>query len=142
MKTLIEHFEVLEDPRDIRGKRHELINILIMTVYGVLCGFTDFVNMADFLELKQEYFEKLLDLKNGIPSHDCFSRVFAIINAKKFMEIFIDWIKEVVKEKGRFLSIDGKAVKSATDRVYGGNTPYIVSAFLSEVGISCRSIKS
>ena len=141
MKTLIEHFEVLEDPRDIRGKRHELKNILVMTVYGVLCGFTDFVNMADFLELKEEYFVKLLNLENGIPSHDCFSRVFAVINAKKFMEIFIDWIKEVVKAKGRFLSIDGKAVIAATDRVNGGNTPYIVSAFLSEIGISVGQLK-
>lgn len=27
MKSLFNHFEVLEDPRDIRGKKHELINI-------------------------------------------------------------------------------------------------------------------
>jgi len=141
MKTLIEHFEVLEDPRDIRGKRHELRNILVMTVYGVLCGFTDFVNMADFLELKEEYFVELLNLEYGIPSHDCFSRVFAVINAKRFMEIVIEWIKEVVETKGRFLSIDGKAIKSATDRVNGGNTPYIVSAFLSEIGISVGQVK-
>jgi len=141
MKTLIEHLEVLEDPRDPRGKRHELINILVMAVYGVLSGFTDFVNMADFLELREEYFVKLLNLEYGIPSHDCFSRVFAIIDAKQFMKIFIEWIKDVVQEKGRFLSIDGKAVKSATDRVNGGNTPYIVSAFLSEIGISVGQLK-
>ena len=30
MKSLFEHFEILEDPRDIRGKKHELINILII----------------------------------------------------------------------------------------------------------------
>lgn len=24
MKTLFNHFEILEDPRDIRGKKHEL----------------------------------------------------------------------------------------------------------------------
>lgn len=112
-----------------------------MTVYGVLCGFTDFVNMVDFLELKEEYFVKLLNLDNGIPSHDCFSRVFSVINSKKFMEIFIEWIKETVKDKGRFLSIDGKAIKSATDKVNGGNTPYIVSGFLSEIGISCGQVK-
>jgi predicted transposase YbfD/YdcC len=57
------------------------------------------------------------------------------------MEIFIDWIKDVVVEKGRFLSIDGKAVKSAADRVNGGNTPYIVSAFLSKIGISVGQLK-
>ena len=36
MKSLFEHFEILEDPRDIRGKKHGLTNILIMTIYGIL----------------------------------------------------------------------------------------------------------
>ena len=49
------------------------MNIIIMTIYGVLCGYTDFVNMADFLELNKEYFITLLNLENGIPSHDTFS---------------------------------------------------------------------
>lgn len=60
MKSLFEHFEILEDPRDIRGKKHELINILILTIYGILCGYTDFTNMADFLKLNEEYFNNLL----------------------------------------------------------------------------------
>ena len=49
------------------------------------------------------------------------------------MELFIEWIKDIVKEKGMHLSIDGKAIKSARDKVNGGNTPYIVSAFLSDI---------
>ncbi len=89
MKSLFEHFEILEDPRDIRGKKHELTNILIMTIYGILCGYTDFVNIADFLSVYEEYFINLLNLENGIPSHDTFSNVFRNIDSKKFMEIFI-----------------------------------------------------
>lgn len=142
MMNLFEHFEILEDPRDIRGKKHELINILIMTIYGVLCGYTDFTNMADFLSLNEEYFTNLLNLEYGIPSHDCFSRVFSIIDSKEFMRLFVDWIKNIINNKsGRFLSIDGKAVKSATDKINGGNTPYIVSGFLSEIGISIGQVK-
>lgn len=57
MKSLFEHFEILEDPRDIRGKKHKLINILILTIYGILCGYTDFTNMTDFLKLNEEYFK-------------------------------------------------------------------------------------
>ena len=141
MKTLINHFEILEDPRDIRGKKHNLVNILIMTVYGILCGYTDFENMADFLEVHKEYFIDLLSLENGIPSHDTFSRVFAMIDAKKFLEIFINWIKEIVENNGVHLSIDGKAIKSARDKINGGNTPYIVSGFLADIGISIGQVK-
>lgn len=141
MKSLFVKFKVLEDPRDIRGKRHNLIDILIMTIYGILCGFTDFVNIADFLKLKEDYFTELLGLKYGTPSHDCLSRVFAIIDPKNFMNLFIEWIKEIVKENGGFVAIDGKAIRSATDKINNGNIPYIVSAFLTDIGVSVGQVK-
>ena len=140
--NLFEQFEVLEDPRDIRGKRYKLIDILIMTIYGILCGQEDFVNIAYFMKVKEDYFTELLKLENGTPSHDCLSDLFARIDCKKFMEIFIKWIEEIVKNKtGKKISIDGKAVRNATDKIHGGNTPYIVSAFLGDIGISIGQVK-
>lgn len=140
--NLFERFEVLEDPRDTRGKRYKLIDILIMTIYGLLCGLKDYVNIADFMKLKEDYFTKLLNLENGTPSHDCISDLFASIDSKKFMEIFIEWTKEIVKNKtGKNISIDGKAIKSATDKINNGNIPYIVSAFIGEIGLSIGQVK-
>lgn len=141
MNTLYNRFEILEDPRDIRGKKHDLYNILIMTIYGILCGYTDFTNLAFFLKVHEEYFNNLLNLKNGTPSHDTLSNVFSIIDSKKFLEIFIDWIKEIIGNDGIHLSIDGKAIKSARDKINGGNTPYIVSGFLADIGISVGQVK-
>ena len=140
--NLFEKFEVLEDPRDIRGKKYKLIDILIMTIYGLLCGLKDFTNIADFMKLKEDYFIKLLNLENGTPSHDCLSDVFAAIDSKKIMEIFIEWTKEIVKNKtGKNISIDGKAIKSATDKINNGSIPYIVSAFIGEIGLSIGQVK-
>ena len=140
--NLFEKFEILEDPRDIRGKKYKLIDILIMTIYGLLCGLKDFTNIADFMKLKEDYFTELLNLENGTPSHDCLSDVFAAIDSKKFMEIFIEWTKEIVKNKtGKNISIDGKAIKSATDKINNGNIPYIVSAFIGEIGLSIGQVK-
>lgn len=140
--SLFEQFEVLEDPRDIRGKKYKLIDILIMTIYAILCGQTDYVNIAYFMKIKEEYFNELLGLENGTPSHDCLSDLYAQIDSKKFMEIFIKWISEIIKNKtGKKISIDGKAVKSATNKIQGGNIPYIVSAFLGDIGISIGQVK-
>ena len=140
--NLFEKFEVLEDPRDIRGKKYKLIDILIMTIYGLLCGLKDFTNIADFMKLKEDYFTELLNLENGTPSHDCLSDVFAAIDSKKFMEIFIEWTKEIVKNKtGKNISIDGKAIKSATDKINNSSIPYIVSAFIGEIELSIGQVK-
>ena len=142
MKTLFEKFEVLEDPRDERGKKYKLIDILIMTIYGLLCGLKDFTNIADFMKLKEDYFTKLLNLENGTPSHDCLSDLYASIDPKQFMKIFIEWTKEILEKKtGKKISIDGKAIKSATDKINNGNIPYIVSAFIGEIGLSIGEVK-
>ena len=44
--SLFERYEVLEDPRDVRGKKYKLIDILIMTIYGILNKHEDFNNIA------------------------------------------------------------------------------------------------
>ena len=140
--NLFERFEVLEDPRDERGKKYKLIDILIMTIYGLLCGLKDFTNIADFMKLKEDYFTKLLNLENGTPSHDCLSDLYASIDSKQFMKIFIEWTKDILEKKtGKKISIDGKAIKSATDKINNGNIPYIVSAFIGEIGLSMGEVK-
>ena len=45
----------------------------------VICGCESFTEMREFGECKLEFFESLLSLENGIPSHDTFGRVFAAI---------------------------------------------------------------
>lgn len=60
---------------------------------------------------------------------------------KKFIIIFISWIKEIINNDGLHISIDGKAVKSARDAINGGNTSYIVSVFLSDIEISIGQVK-
>ena len=140
--NLFERFEVLEDSRDERGKKYKLIDILIMTIYGLLCGLKDFTNIADFMKLKEDYFTKLLNLENGTPSHDCLSDLYASIDPKQFIKIFIEWIKDILEKKtGKKISIDGKAIKSATDKINNGNIPYIVSAFIGEIGLSMGEVK-
>lgn len=46
-----------------------------------------------------------------------------------------------LNNKYKLIPIDGKAIKSATDKINGGNTSYIVSAFLQDLGISIAGVK-
>lgn len=136
-KSMFEIFEQLEDPRDTRGKKYPLIDVLMLALYGVLIGFEDFTNMSYYLKKRETELIRLLGLRSGVPSHDTFSAVFRVIDVKKFMRLFVEWTKRIVVEKsGKQIAIDGKAVRAARKKADGGNIPYVVSAFLCESGIT------
>jgi len=138
--SVFSEFSAVLDPRDKRGRRYELIDLLIMVIYGILNGYEDFENLAFFLKENESYFKSLL-LIDKTPSHDCLSDLFAVIDPDNFMEVFVKWITSIVELKaGRIIAIDGKAVRSARDKINGGKTPYILSAFLSEIGISIAQV--
>lgn len=146
MMKMYPYFSVLEDPRDVRGLRHELGNIIVMSIYAVLCGCTDAENMAYFMKIQKPYFKKLLDLKYGTPSADTLLRVFALVEPEDFMEAFYSWIRDVlnsfstIQEKEiQRIAIDGKAVRAAAEK--GDNIPYIISAYLGNYGISIGQLK-
>ena len=79
-KTFFQIFEKLEDPRDNRGRIYPLIDILILALYGVLTGFSDFTNMSYFLKKRESELSEEFGLSEGVPSHDVFSDVFKVID--------------------------------------------------------------
>jgi predicted transposase YbfD/YdcC len=141
LNTLASIFGTIEDPRDERGKRHKLLDIFILTIYGLLWGHTDFTNMEMDLRYYEGYFTKLLGLENGIPSHDTFSAAFSIINPAEFLECFIQWIVEMTRAKGKHIAIDGKAIRAACEKVYQKKVPMLINAFMVETGICIGQLK-
>ena len=129
-KTFFFHFSKVEDPRKENGKRPQLIHILILTIIGILRGFSDFENMVDDLKYDEKELTEKLGLKHGIPSHDTFSRVFRLIDSKAVMHAFIDWTYSYITLVQEHIAIDGKAVRAATEKIEGKNTPYIVNSYV------------
>ena len=146
MMEMKKYFSDLVDSRDNRGLRHTLVDIVVMSIYVVLCGYTDTENMAFFMKLQEEYFTKLLDLKHGVPSADTLLRVFAIIEPESFMQMFYCWIRDVLSvlqknsdSEVQRIAIDGKAIHAAAEK--GGHIPYIISAYLGNYGLSIGQLK-
>jgi predicted transposase YbfD/YdcC len=140
-ESLYQIFYDLKDERNDRGKQHRLIDVLILSIYGLLAGYTDFFNMCYFLNHHKKYFEKKLGLLNGIPSHDTFSRIFRIIDPRAFFDRFVLFISKIYEKKGKQIAIDGKAIRAARDQINKKNVPYIVSAFATEEKLSLSQIK-
>jgi predicted transposase YbfD/YdcC len=141
LNTLAAILSSIEDPRDNRGKRHKLLDIFIMTVFGLLWGHTDFTNMVIDLKYHEAYFTELLGLENGIPSHDTFSAAFSIINPSEFFECFIQWIVDLTRPQGKHVAIDGKAIRAACEKVYRKKVPMLINALMVDTGICIGQLR-
>lgn len=87
-----------------------LVALLVVMICGVLAGADDFVEIEEWAKEKLDWFQRYLALENGIPSHDTFGRVFAVIDADEFAAAFRRWVSRVVPalENDEVVSIDGK----------------------------------
>lgn len=131
--SFFDHFNLLTEPRVERTKYHPLPNIVFMGVCAMLGGANDFVGMEKFGKSKRSWFEKYLDLSNGIPSHDTFGRVIQALDPQQFIQCFLSWVRAFGStEAGRQVAIDGKTVRASLDRPTGQNPLHVVSAWARE----------
>ena len=86
LRNLESMFARVEDPRMERTKLHHLRDIIILAMCGVLCGAEGWVEIEEFGKAKEAFFTELLTLTNGIPSHDPFGRVFALVDPKQSLK--------------------------------------------------------
>jgi len=62
MSKFIEIFSSLPDPRIDRCKKHELSDILYITIVAVLCGANDWEEIEEFGQAREEWFMDFLKL--------------------------------------------------------------------------------
>lgn len=112
--NIFTHFEKVKDPRIARKKKYNLSDIFFMTLTAVICGADNWVMIREFCKSKESWLTKLLSLEHGIPSHDTFGRVFAMIDTKSFNECFSNWMKDVSQiTNNEIVAIDGKCLRGA-----------------------------
>ncbi|MCL1494254.1 MAG: ISAs1 family transposase [Pseudanabaena sp. Salubria-1] len=130
--SLLRHFEGVEDPRDNRGKEHNLLDIIVIAICAVISGGENWEDIALFGESKQDWLGTFLQLPNGIPCDDTFARVFARLNPQQMQNSFISWVKSVSQVlKGEVVAIDGKTLKHSYDRGADKGAIHMVSAWAS-----------
>ena len=133
--TIIKHFSELEEPRG-DNKSHLLLDIIVIAICAVICGANTWTDVELFGHAKHGWFKGFLKLPHGIPSHDTFGRVFALLDAVRFQRCFVEWIGAVEQRtQGQIIALDGKQLRRSHDKTLGKRAIYMVSAWASENGL-------
>ena len=116
LRLAVLHFEELPDPRLERSKQHSLVNVIVIALSAVIAGAESFYEIESFGHTKRAWLEQFLELKNGIPSHDTFNRVFSLLDPAHFQACALDWVRAVIGSglsAEDVLAIDGKQLRGS-----------------------------
>lgn len=132
MEGFSECFGGLEDPRCGNATRHDLLEMLAIALCTFLCGGESCVDMADLAAEKEGFLREFLSLKNGIPSHDTFSRLFRLLDPDAFRACFQTFVARLAEACEGVIAIDGKSMRRSFDKASGKSPLHMVSAWCSE----------
>ena len=135
-----DHFDKLTDPRR-NQVTYPLTNVVVIAICAVICGADDFVAIAKFGRTKRKWFEKFLDLTNGIPSHDRFNAIFAALKPDEFEKCLLSWISALHEiSGGQIVAIDGKTLRRSFDKASSKSAIHMVSAWATANHISLGQV--
>jgi predicted transposase YbfD/YdcC len=139
--ALINRLQGITDPRrQCRNLKHQLQDILVLGFCGVVAGCDDFVEMAAWARLHEDFFRTFLELPNGIPAHDTFTRVFAMVHAPTLQGILLGWLQQRRGSPGELVPIDGKAMRHTRRGSQNLGALQVVSAWASDTGLTLGQV--
>jgi predicted transposase YbfD/YdcC len=141
--SIIDHFSELTDPRLGRNRRHKLIDIVVLTVCAVISGCETWEDIQDYGEFKLDWLRRLLELPNGIPSHDTIRRLFIRLDPEGLQRCFFSWVEAVREQtEGDVVAIDGKTLRRSGETASGKMPIHMVSAWAAENSMVLGQMKT
>src|SRR3954467_1934446 len=132
--SILTYFHDLPDPRrETRNKKHRLIDILVIALCAIIAGCQSAVENEAYGRAKGTWLRTFLELPNGIPSHDTFSRVLQLLHPRQFHDRFVKWVRALHEvTRGEVVPIDGKTLRRSFDSARDLPPLHLVSAWAAE----------
>lgn len=126
-------FSGVDDPRIVGRCLHKLSDLLFIALCTLLSNGEDFEDMVEFAKQRLAWLETLLELPNGIPSHDTFNRVLQIIEPEQLSKCLREDASGLLGNlEGKLINFDGKKLKGTSPKSRGNLGLYVLSAWVSE----------
>lgn len=129
LKALLDHFGVIDDPREAWRVLYPLPEILFLVVCATICDCDDYEAIADWGAAHLDFLRRYLPYHFGTPGARWLTQLMNRVDPAAFSGAFTDWVREVWPGKPDFLAIDGKTSRRSHDRSAGKAPLHLVSAF-------------
>jgi predicted transposase YbfD/YdcC len=129
LRALLEHFSVIEDPREAWRVAHPLPEILLLVVCGTIADCDDYDTIAAWGEQRLAFLRRFLPYHHGVPGARWLTLLMNRIDPGLFSACFTAWVREVWPERPDLIAIDGKTSRRSHDRGKGVAPLHLVSAF-------------
>ena len=129
MKYILMRLKEVQDPRQLGKIKHVLSDILAMCIISIMCGAKSTHQIHMFVQCREEWFRRFLEMPNGVPNRLTINRVLSLIQPKKFCVIFTQIMQQIQRlSKDAIVSLDGKSCFSKGEQ----GPLYMVSAWCNE----------
>jgi predicted transposase YbfD/YdcC len=136
----LQAFDELKDPRS-RACAHRLDELLLVALCAITSGADSWVTVVEWGRMKLDWLRCWLPFANGIASHDTFSRVFSLLDAKRFEACFVGWMQQLCPAlQGQLIAIDGKSMRGSHDGGLG--MVHLVSAWHHGAGLVLGQVRT
>ena len=129
LRALLDHFAVIEDPREPWRVAHPLPEVLLLVVCGTIADCDDYDTIAAWGEAHLDFLRRFLPYEHGVPGGRWLTLLMNRIDPWLFSACFTAWVREVWPDRLDLVAIDGKTSRRSHDRAAGKAPLHLVSAF-------------
>lgn len=119
--AVLKHFkECLKKVTDVRQQWKISYKIWDIICYVVIANFSDVYDweeIADFVEMKKDFFKKFLKMTGGVPSPQTIERVFSLINPKELENILNEFLLNYINSnplEKEIINFDGRVDRGSS----------------------------
>jgi predicted transposase YbfD/YdcC len=142
-QLIINCFSKLTDPRKRGRCLHQLIDIIVITICGILCGAQHWKEIAEFGRQRIDWLKQFIELEHGIPSEQTFGRVFSLIPPEELLACFIEWSTAITAlPPGTIIAIDGKTLRKSYHKRIEQKPLHLINAYVTGQRITIGAIKT
>ena len=129
LRVLLDHFSMIEDPREAWRVAHPLPEVLLLVVCGTIADCDDYEGIAAWGKAHLGFLQRFLPYHHGVPGARWLTLLMNRIDPALFSAAFTAWVRETWPDQGGLIAIDGKTSRRSHDRGADKAPLHLVSAF-------------